>query len=255
VANKDGVPSFCIAKFEMKHPTDVDGLDNSYPYSDRRDNNAVPVSQPQNRPWVEIGRNAARAACERVKMPGFTVALISNGEWQAVARNIENTAANWSGSKVGEGIIPDGHAAWDSLPVTNEADPYDGAIVYRDSPLNNWARKRTHQLSTGEVVWDLAGNVWEWVADDMASLGVDLDNLYMQRNGILSERNKTLFGPFGKFGAKQRMVDFNAYADTAVRRGGYFMCDNYCGLFSVKTGVLRVPNYFGGFRCVARPVK
>ena len=26
--------------------------------------------------------------------------------------------------------------------------------------------KRTHHLSNGEVIWDVAGNVWEWVIDD-----------------------------------------------------------------------------------------
>ena len=26
--------------------------------------------------------------------------------------------------------------------------------------------RRTHTLSNGEVIWDVAGNAWEWVKDD-----------------------------------------------------------------------------------------
>ena len=27
---------------------------------------------------------------------------------------------------------------------------------------SGWEQKRTHTLSNGQVVWDIAGNVWEW---------------------------------------------------------------------------------------------
>ena len=125
VANKDGVAPFCIAKFEMKHPADVSGFD----VMRNRDNNAVPVSQPQHRPWTQISHDEARAACERVKIPGFTVGLIFDDEWHSLVRNIAGTAANWYGGKVGESWLPQGHSDYqpsNSLPVKSEADPYDG---------------------------------------------------------------------------------------------------------------------------------
>jgi hypothetical protein len=104
------------------------------------------------------------------------VALVSNGEWQAVARNIESNITNWSGGKVGEGTVPRGHSdatPYLSLPLTSEADPYYGT---GNSASSGSEQKRTHQLSTGDVVWDLAGNVQEWVYEDKSALEVDEEN-------------------------------------------------------------------------------
>jgi hypothetical protein len=256
VANKDGVPSFCIAKFEMKHPTDATGKNHTH-----RDNNAVPVSQPQNKPWTEITRDKARAACERVTLPGFTVALISNGEWQAVARNIESTAANWSGGKVGEGAIPRGSSDGipnDGLPVTSEVDPYDGT---GNSASSGWEQKRIHQLSTGDVVWDLAGNVSEWVFENWQSLCGCVDELDLRTQSLntLSERNRSLYGPFGNYGRAENMGYFevaSGYYRTPfwVLRGGGNYSSIDSGLFNTYVGA----NDFNvtedaGFRCAARP--
>jgi hypothetical protein len=261
VANKDGVPSFCIAKFEMKHPTDATGYDRA-----NRDPEAVPVSQPQNKPWIFIARNEARAACERVKIPGFTVALISNGEWQAVARDIESVAANWWRGKFEEGMMANGHGTVgdpsSTLPVVDEADPYDG-IVFTPDPWDmmgeyaRWHRKRVLRLSTGEVLWDLSGNAEEWVYENKNEVGLDMDNFKDQVIHSLSERNKLLFGHARNysFSTYYTMGFFSAWADTAITRGAN------SGLFSAGVGVKqdgRVKMWSGygviGFRCVARPV-
>ena len=257
VANIDGVPSFCIAKFEMKHPTDVTGKGRSI-----RDNNAVPVSQTQSKPWTGITRNEARAVCERVKISGFKVALISNGEWQTVARNMESTAANWQYGDVGQGTVARGHSDnWpsESLPVIVDADPYDGT----DSRLQYWDQKRTHQLSTGEVVWDLSGNVWEWVNDDVAELGMDwADGAWLGQLDkyvtLLSERNSILFGPLGeKFASDDNLGYFSTFNGSRVLRGGSWHDDYKAGMFSAHVGDGLVKEYSSdiGFRCVARPVR
>jgi len=264
VANKDGVPSFCIAKFEMKHPTDATGYDRA-----KRDPEAVPVSQPQNKPWIFIARNEARAACERVKIPGFTVALISNGEWQAVARDIESVAANWWRGKFEKGMMANGHGTVGdpsaSLPVVDEADPYDGIVFNNpDEPgdmmveYKRWHRRRVFRLSTGGVLWDLSGNADEWVYEDKNEVGVDMENFKDQMIYSLSERNKLLFGHFRNysFSTYYTMGFFLTWADTAITRGGA------SGLFGADVGVKqdgRVKMYGGytviGFRCVARPVR
>ncbi len=93
--------------------------------------------------------------------PGY--ALINNAEWMTIAANIAGTAANWSGAAVGSGYINSGHN--DSSPDA----PCDGSNQYVDGNCANsggetaFSQKRTHSLSNGEIIWDFAGNVWEWV--------------------------------------------------------------------------------------------
>ena len=127
--------------------------------------------------------------------------LITNAQWQALAGDIAAQAANWSGvtPAVGVGKIARGHsdnALTDAntnsttagLSFTGHlalaAKSTDGSTVpwsfadnasefaagYRgtgntsvQAAGSGWEQRRTHYVSSGDVVWDLAGNVWEWV--------------------------------------------------------------------------------------------
>ena len=44
-------------------------------------------------------------------------------------------------------------------------------------------QSRTHTLSNGEIIWDVSGNVWEWVKDDNSDgdNGVYGDDAYMSQ--------------------------------------------------------------------------
>ena len=46
------------------------------------------------------------------------------------------------------------------MTITNLTDPYNGKP---EDPIPGWEQKRTYTLDNGSVVWDLAGNLWEWV--------------------------------------------------------------------------------------------
>ncbi len=109
-------------------------------------------------PWVWISRSEAEAACE-ANGPGYH--LITNSEWMTLARNIESTPANWSGGRIGKGVIPRGKSnSYVPSAPSHDENPYFGT-----SYPDDWTHKRTHELSNGEVIWDMAGNVWEWVSD------------------------------------------------------------------------------------------
>jgi len=121
-----GTHSFCVMKYEAKD-----------------DGSGKPVSKPDGTPWVSITQLNAKAKCESIGAH-----LITENEWLSIVRNLELQASNWTGGAVGSGQIPRGNS--DS-----------GAAMDGTSELSG-VNKRTHTLSNGEVIWDLAGNVWEW---------------------------------------------------------------------------------------------
>ena len=147
---------FCVAKYEMKN----DGSSNA-------------VSQAASVPWVMIqqsmypaaedGTSTAKYKCEQMDGASNNYFLISNAEWMTIARNIEtNTtyeAYNWSGGIVGDGNIFKGHS--DDSPSTQvAASSNDLDTDFNTAP---GLQQRTHKLSNGEVIWDFAGNAWEWI--------------------------------------------------------------------------------------------
>jgi hypothetical protein len=101
-----------------------------------------------------------------------------------IARSIEATASNWVGG-VNTGYINRGHS--DNSP----ASACDGTVANVQTNCTTLStttpnQKRTHTLDNGEVIWDFAGNVWEWT--DWAAGGtftvVDLANrAYVNADG------------------------------------------------------------------------
>ena len=143
-----GTNDFCVMKYEAKN---VGG---------------VATSQAASTPWVSISQttaiSTAAAACTGCH-------LITEAEWMTIAQNVLSVASNWDNGAgthaVGTGYIYSGHN--DNVPanavaVTNTADGYSD--TGNASPSN---QRRTLTLSNGEVIWDLAGNVWEWTSGTM----------------------------------------------------------------------------------------
>lgn len=159
-----------------------------------------PVSSATGKPWVYPERTAdddvvgAEGLCSSL---GPDYALINNSQWQAIARDIESVTANYdtSGAAADEtfnhghadddagspgGVNSTGALAADSddnnacVGISNETSGVTGAISI--TCAGGWhINKRTHELSNAEVIWDLSGNVYEWVLDDqpLSSQGAD----------------------------------------------------------------------------------
>ena len=157
-----GTKNFCVMKYEAKNVSDV------------------AISQAASTPWFNITWNAAKVECENL---GSGYHLMTEEERLTIAHNVEFVASNWNSSVVGTGFLYSGHND-KSPPNSLAADTDDGNGYFGtgdnlsscDGSYNYFAasddttsgracagQRRTLDLSNGEVLWDFAGNVFEWV--------------------------------------------------------------------------------------------
>lgn len=99
--------------------------------------------------------------------------VITEAEWMTIAANVAGVASNWSGGSVGSGYIYSGHS--DNSPASAlaaSANDSDGYYATGDSAADNGvtsgmigvSQRRTLTLSNNQVIWDFAGNAWEWTS-------------------------------------------------------------------------------------------
>ncbi|MFT4326407.1 MAG: hypothetical protein ACMXYK_02810 [Candidatus Woesearchaeota archaeon] len=197
LADGSTVPDFCVMKYEAKaqeistgniHPTG--GADSALTLGNFR-----AVSVPEGRPWVNINWYDS---IDRCRAMGDNYDLISDQQWMVMAESILNTPINdLNSSNTGGPNLARGHS--DNSPSNSLAAILDSGVrncdisVSLDHPNNvgcelkiegyhgtdnNWNQPyressgstgrdqlRTHILSNGEVLWDVAGNVYSWTGD------------------------------------------------------------------------------------------
>jgi len=134
-----GTADFCVMKYGAKN---VGG---------------VATSQAALTPWVNISQTdsitTSAAACTGCH-------LITEAEYLTIAQNVLSVASNWSTSTVGSGYIYSGHN--DNAPANTLAADSSDANGYAGETNTGGNQRRTLTLSNDEVIWDLAGNVYEW---------------------------------------------------------------------------------------------
>jgi hypothetical protein len=144
--------NFCISKYQI-HFSGSSGAE-------------VGVSSPNLAPTLS-DQSAAVRSCSNI---GTGYALISNNQWQTVARNIEGVPTNWSGGIVGSGSLSGGAINTRVFGNTPPVPSPDDNVACAGSaiPCNQttWGKyRRTMTLSTGQVIWDMTGLAWQWVSD------------------------------------------------------------------------------------------
>ena len=277
---------FCVAKYEMK-----------------KNNNsakAEAISQKRGRPWTRITQGQAIKACQYM---GEGYDLITNEEWQTVARHIEKVTANWYGNSVAsKGGLNQGYTCYLPLPEESQSEsqpssqpssqpqnqpqtePEPVLQCPSNLPLEAGGDKegcyktgqscdpgfwdlslRTHTLSNGKVLWDMAGNVSEWVKARNGDVW-GKDDVYISK---ITGNAKKLFGPQGDYGSIETKTPptfegktirglglgkaFLDHRAGGVLRGGG-LGDGHAGLFAVS--LRESQNFLGlhvGFRCVYHP--
>ncbi len=136
--------SFCVMKYEAK--------------KDSTTGKAVSVAA--GTPWVSISQTDAKTAASNI---GTGYHLITESEWMTIAANVLYNPSNWQSGTVGSGASYRGHT--DNSPANSLAastDDSDGYSGTGNSSSSSPEQRRTMTLTNGNVIWDLAGNVWEW---------------------------------------------------------------------------------------------
>lgn len=145
-------------------------------------NSRAVVSVASGYPIANVSQTTSATRCAAVTLNGNAAHLQTNNEWMTIARDGEAQAGNWSLGSVGSGYLFAGHN--DNVPakarVASTTDTGDYRCAYTDTAgttenptscptntANNTSgttgnQVRTLTLSNGAVIWDIAGNVWEW---------------------------------------------------------------------------------------------
>jgi len=148
-----GKDYFCVMTYEAKCDVDNDKIGDypseegllrgqSFNWSDCKASSII--SSPDGAPVVSITQEEAKEACLGI---GEGYHLITNDEWMAIARDVENVNQNWN-----ENVLFRG----------NSEKRY---VVSGFERASNGISSRYLYLSNGNIVWDMSGNVWEWIGD------------------------------------------------------------------------------------------
>ena len=253
VMNTEGVAPFCVAKYEMKCESDASGLGCSQ--------DDTPLSQAQNKPWTKVTRDDAANACAKLSSDELTGKLISNSQWMIIARDIESQPENWNSGIVGVGMLAVGHSddisSYDkALAASSDDNPYAGTKNSENQgPRKGWEQKRTHVLSSGDVIWDLGGNVLEWVSDEKLSIGYnDLVPGTSLDSSKLSDEDRLLLGSVNPSLNRKNgvgVISLDQDDEVGILRGGGWEFGLHAGIYGANIGnISNKVNEYHGFRCI-----
>ena len=247
---------FCVMKYEAKC-SDPDGVGCTANMA-----NETAQSTADFKPWIDINQNQAISACTAL---GTGFKLISNPEYMAIATNIAGNSNNWESGIIGDGMLIRGHS--DNNPgeaceaASSDTEAYVD-LTCSGTNLGDNLQRRTYFLSNGQVIWDLSGNVWEWVdyinIDDKPSPSLIAWTPYTDILGSNSMPLSLLIPEvainLGWNDATQGIGNYlsgdNGFGG-ALRRGGVWATNSDAGLFSALLS--DAPDFsnngHGGFRC------
>lgn len=231
----------------------ADGVNTTTPFCamiyEAKNVSGNPTSQATVTPWTNIDLATARSECQSL---GAGYDLPTLAQWQTMAHNVENVAANWSGGTVGSGCLKMGNGS-----VVYSGCSYNGANPEFGTGRNALA---SMTLSTGEAIWDLNGNVHELIIStpDPMGIGTGISMWAYQATGTA----KTALGPKGNYSSGCGGGDASGkcglgwmlwQGETGVVefRGGAY--NNEWGIYGMHTGYTGTSDPSVGFRCVYNP--
>jgi len=187
-----------------------------------------------------------------------------------IARNAENVSSN-----IEAGVMARGWAAstlwgdtWTNTFVASSTGPECKYNIAADScaSTGNHLFRRTLALSNGEEIWDLSGNVWEWVDWSHTTPGLDLGPTtcaasWVQFPDVLADTCYTggallsnqVFPATSNGSSVEGFGRFYG-GSGAARRGGLWNYGSLAGAFALYVNSSAAGTGTPlGFRCVYRP--
>ena len=173
-----GTPAFWVMKYDAKCVSGSTPLispqDTNYHVYDNATQPCVApyyvASAPNGYPIADIDHTDASTYCSNIGAH-----LIRNDEWMTIADNVAGVSSNWSGGSVGNGYLYSGHN--DNAPANAlQASANDNNGYYHETNTGG-NQRRTLTLSNNNVIWDLAGNVWEHVARSTNDSGDNINTM------------------------------------------------------------------------------
>lgn len=165
-------------------------------------------------PWVEINYHDANAAAVAA---GFK--LITETQYLALAHDIAGQDINWTGGKVGEGSLFQGL----HLDSVDEAQP--GTFEPEDASERRW-----FELSNGERIFDVSGNAFSWVHDDVQG---DADGIVARAFAEDSPSISNIPAPSMEKGFGWYPPAGRDWSGSALLRGGCWYSDDHAGAFGL----------------------
>lgn len=182
-------------------------------------------------PWVRITYAAARQACVDA---GF--ALLTETQALALAIRATQIAGNWTKGKVGEGNVYQGLHAW----TVSSAQP----ATYESKKKKE---RRWFELEPGgERIFDLAGNAYTWIFDDVQG---DADGLVAKAFAPDSPSISTPPYPKLEKGMGWYPDAGSDWSGSALIRGGCWSSGSDAGVFGLDGGWPGDAYDNVGFRC------
>jgi len=173
-----GTNDFYVMKYDAKCADNKGSLltapqDSSY--QTYKDNNSATstctttntkqvVSAPSGYPIADISHNTALTYCKSIGAH-----LLTNDEYMTIVTNAASQGSNWYGGTVGTNYIYSGHN--DNSPANALQASGDDTQGYYGETNTGGNQRRTLTLSNGQVIWDMAGNVWEHVQRSVNNQG------------------------------------------------------------------------------------
>jgi prepilin-type N-terminal cleavage/methylation domain-containing protein len=269
-----GTKDFCVMKYEAK-AVDINnptvGLLTPNTGSNTIADNTTPTTSANGRAVASVASGYPIANINQTTASSYCISaganLITNAEWMTIARNIEAQLNNWTtgtaaSSIIGVGGLYRGHS--DNNPTTALEAGLDNNGYIGTGQSGFSIEKRTHILSNGEIIWDMSGNVFEWINNNIIGLnkpnsssgGFWQDWTSINNYGNL---NYDFVRPSNaSWNSANNMGRYLAGTVTGTSNFAYFRGGNWnhvvdSGIYNLNLGYNNISTDIAiGFRCVIR---